>query len=463
LLTIVALTLNGRSLTPAPATAPVTRQDFSDVLVEAGVISSQNLRLYSSSLTGLPATLTYLAPEGAPVSPGDALARFDVSAFTAARDRAVLALREAESNVDRAAAEVQLDQLQSTADSEAAEQQTENARRALANQQSGKGAVDRAAAELAIGDATREVSRAATTYDSMKPLLAEGFVTRAELDRAEQSLRHAEDQQRLAIARREALVLYESPAGLSRAETDLRAASATAIRQRDAAAARARTRQAALDIAASQVDQLRENISALTAQIAHGTILADVSGLVIYRTIYFGAELRKPQIGDDIAAGQAIVGVPDLAKLTVDTRIRETDLHRLSSAAPVTVHVDAYPDLALAATVGVIGAVAETDAAHAGAKFFPVTILIQSPDARLRSGMTARVDIRVNAMSDVLTVPAASVFFDGARRYVLVSRSGSIEHRDVTVAAEDDALAVIARGVVEHERVLLALPERGPR
>ncbi len=463
LVAISALSLSGPRVGPAPATAVVTRQDFSDVIVEPGVISSQNLRLYSSSLNGLPAKLTYLAPDGATVNAGDVLARFDVTSFVQVRDRAALELREAESDVVRARAEAQLEALRAATDLDAAAELRENASRALANQTSGKGAVELAAADVAIGDAARELQQARTTYTDMKPLLAEGFVTRAELDRAEQALRHAEDQHRLATTRRDALVNFEGPAGISRATSDLKTATANAARQTETAAARGRERQATLDIALSRVDQLRANIAALTDQIAHGTIVTEVAGLVVHRELYLGADKRKPQIGDDLAAGQPFIGVPDLSRLSVEMRVRETDLHRLSNSSRVGVRVDAYPGLELPAALGFIGAIAEADPARAGAKFFPVTIVLETRDSRLRSGMTARVDIDVTSLASALTVPVQAVFSDSGRRYVLVTRGGRTERRDVTVTAENDVLAVLTAGVIEGDVVLLVDPNRGLR
>jgi len=397
------------------------------------------------------------------VRAGDVLARFDTSAFAQTRDRADIELRQAEADVVRARADGRIDALRADADQDAAAQQTQNARRALANQTSGKGAVDRATADTAVGDATRDLQQARTTFTEMKPLLAEGFVTRAELDRAEQALQRAEDQHRLATARRDALVNFEGPAGVSRAEAELQAATANAARQAEGAAAKARQRQAALDMDLGGVEHLRANMGALTDQIAHAVILADVEGLVVHQTIYFGADRRKPQVGDDIAAGQPIIGVPDLSRLSVETRVRETDLHRLSTSNTVSVRVDAYPDLVLTASLGYIGAVAETDSTRANAKFFPVTVVLQSRDARLRSGMTARVDIRVKAITSALTVPVQAVFGDNGQRYVMVSRNGRAERHDVTLAAENDIVAVVSDGVNEGDVVLLVDPRGAGR
>lgn len=438
-----------------PGTAPVTRGPFVDAIIEDGVVSSQHLRLYSSALNGLPTSLTFLIPEGTAVAPGDVLARFDVSAYeqTLARTRADLA--QAVADVERERADARLETLRAEADREAARHVSENARRALANQTDGKGAVDRAAADTAVNDATREWQQARATADDMQSLLKAGFVTRLESDRAAQALQHAADEQRLAVVRRDALINYEAPANLSRAQADVTVAAANAQRLDDTIAARLRAHAAVLASAESRVHQLSANVDALALQVARGTIIADVHGLAVHREIYFGAERRKPQIGDEVGPGQPIVAVPDLTHLSVDTRVRERDLGRVAPGSRVRVRFDAFPDLVLNATVTAIGAVAEADPTRANAKFFPVTVALESGDARLRSGMSAHVELIVTELTSALVVPSVAVAGGGTTRTVDVFTGGRIERRVVVVAADNGTIAVIRSGLSEGDRVVL--------
>lgn len=91
----------GASDTP---TAVVLRRAFADVIVETGVIGTERMRLYSSQITGTPAKLLSLVPEGRTVAAGDALAQFDVSGLVLIRDRARAELEQAEAEVRRAEA-----------------------------------------------------------------------------------------------------------------------------------------------------------------------------------------------------------------------------------------------------------------------------------------------------------------------------------------------------------------------
>lgn len=460
LIAVSAFMLSTRTAPSAgPAAATVTRRDFSDAIVETGTISTEQVRLYSSQITGVPVKLIALVPEGRTVAVGDMLARFDVSALVSIRDRARAELNQADAEIQRAEAEAEIDALRSATELDTASRQADTASRALANQSQGKSVVDLAAADAALNEALRELATARATSEDMAQLLKEGFVTRVEVDRAEQALQRAKDLHQLAITRRDALVKFEAPASLSRAEADARAAASNVARTEVSATARNRERDAAIAVAISRRDQLRFNIAALTEQIDRGTLRADAPGMVMFKELYFGGDHRKPQIGDEIVAGQPLIAIPDFSAITVETSVREVDLHRIATSNRVSVRVDAYPDAVFDGAVSFVGALAQVNDARAGGKFFPITVVIHSNDARLRSGMTARVAIVVTSLPATLVVPVIAVFGDGRAPHVfVVGAGGAPERRDVVVTAENGAFAALARGVAEGDRVFLADP-----
>lgn len=458
LIALSAVMFSTRSApTSGAPTAEVIRKDFSDAIVETGTVSTEHVRLYSSLITGTPVKLIDIVPEGTTVAAGSVLARFDVTMLAAIRDRARAEMAQAEAEIARAEAEAEVDTLRSATEIETAARQEDTAERALLNQAQGKGVVDLAAADAALNDAARELATATSNVADMAQLLKEGFVTRVEVDRAEQALQRAKDQHQLAATRRTALVKFDAPAALSRAESEAKAAASNLSRQQAAATARSRQRGAEIAMATSRRDQLRLNIASLTDQIEHGVLRADSAGMVIYRQLYFGTEQRKPQIGDEIVAGQPIIAVPDVSAITVETSVREIDLHRLAASNHVSVRVDAYPDTVFNGSVSFVGALAETNSARAGGKFFPITVALKTKDSRLRSGMTARVEIVVSSLPSAVVIPAIALLDDGGP-HVFVAGRGGPERRSVVVAAENGSFAAISSGVSPGERVLLTDP-----
>jgi HlyD family secretion protein len=188
---------------------------------------------------------------------------------------------------------------------------------------------------------------------------------------------------------------------------------------------------------------------------------ADAPGLVVYRDLFFGSDRRKPQVGDEVFSNQPIIALPDSTQLIVDTRIREADLHKVAASQQVYVRVDAYPQLRLRASVALIGALASADEGRAGTKSFPVTVKLLDTDPRLRSGMTARVDIEVASIARATLVPVKAVFEKDGETFCFVLKGGRPERQPVVIGNDNSAEVTIRQGVTAGDRVLVVDPRSG--
>ena len=87
-------------------------------------------------------------------------------------------------------------------------------------------------------------------------------------------------------------------------------------------------------------------------------------GIVVYKDVFFGSERRRPQVGDQVWANQPLLILPDISKTVVETKVRETDIHKVERNQQVSVRVDAYPDLRLSGEVTLVGTLAR-ESVHA--------------------------------------------------------------------------------------------------
>jgi HlyD family secretion protein len=452
-----AVTIPWRSTSHAP-TAIVRDGNIVETLTEPGTVSSSRLLLYGSTIAGAQAKIVELVADGHTVAAGDVLIRFDATTFEQNLAREDAALRQAEAESLRAREELRIEHLRDDGEAAQTQQQITSARAEVANQSDGRGRVQVAEVEAALADATRELDTAQKTYEDMRPLLERGFITRAELEHTEQAKKRAEEQVHLAQIRREAMVGFERPAAAARSQAELDTAEQSSNRQRESAAARLAVHEAAVRMATSHVDEINARIALLHDQIARCVVRSEAAGMVVYRQLFFGNDRRKPQVGDEVWSNQPVVALPDAEHVTVDTRIRELDLHRVKTGGDVVVQLPAYPGVELHGTIALIGALAEADATKAGSKFFPLTIALDGHEARLRTGMSAEVHIQVASLSNTLLVPLQSVFDVDGRPSIFVMERGRPIAREVTIAAEDDHNAAIAGGVAVGEVVLLSDP-----
>ena len=120
------------------------------------------------------------------------------------------------------------------------------------------------------------------------------------------------------------------------------------------------------------------------ADLERTVIRAPIPGMVVIRKEFRGKEQRKPRVGDVVWQKQAIIYLPDLSKMVVETLIREIDLHKVAIGKLVAVYVDAFPDLRLSGNVESIGVLAESrKEVNSAEKYFQVVISVSEEEERL--------------------------------------------------------------------------------
>jgi HlyD family secretion protein len=443
LLSAGALWLNPWTARETVPTALAQRQPFVQTLVEAGTVSAARMMIYAAPVGAGPSKIIELTPEGTAVNPGDVLVRFDASAIELALQKEEALLRQAEAELRRTREQLRLEQLAVEADLDDARREVESKQRIADNEREGRGRLALEEARAAAADAEREQDRARTALDDVTALLGQGFATRAEVERAEQAHRRAQEALRIAALKADLLERFDRPAAVEQADAALRSAARGASTAAERASARLAQQQAGVAIAAAAVEAAIGRIAALHERAAQSVIRAAGSGIVVHRELFFGTDRRKPQVGDEVWPNQPLVALPESESLTVETRVREVDLHRVAASQRVTVSLEAYPQLRLAGEVALVGAVAQEDPSRAGTKFFPLTIRLRDGDERLRIGMTARVDVEVAAMPEAIVVPVDAVFEEDGRHYCIVLDGTRRTRRAVTIVARNHNQAAI--------------------
>ncbi|HET7747176.1 MAG TPA: efflux RND transporter periplasmic adaptor subunit [Vicinamibacteria bacterium] len=445
------------------AVAEVQEGTFRVTIAEPGTLQALRSVTYASAIQSNQAKIIALAPEGRLVQKGDLLILFDPAPFEEEIRRSHAQLGEAQAELEKARQDLNLQAVQNAEEVAAARQRVEKSELELLDVEQGKGRVRLEEAKLAVGNAERELQKAKGAYEDLKPLLEEGFITRQELDRAQQSVQRAEEDLALAKQRHDSLQQFGRPLELSQARAE---ASLTreSLRQLEAAAAfRLTQKRAAISAAESRIQEASSRLSLAQQQLARTEARADVPGIVVYREVYFGSEQRKPQVGDQVWANQPLLILPDISKMVVETRVRETDVHKVEKNQRVGVRVQAYPDLRLTGKVTLVGTLAQEEKDRRGAKFFNVTIELQESEPRLRPGMTATVEIEVEERGKALFVPVEAVFERGPGRHVCyVSTLRGIREREVVLGPANRDFVVIERGVRRGERVALRDPAAPP-
>jgi RND family efflux transporter MFP subunit len=327
----------------------------------------------------------------------------DVRAAEAQVSQAQTALETAQENERNALADAQ-------AQLRLAEQEYASAQQDLSLLQAGSRPEDLRAAE-AQTDRARVAQEAATEGEQQAVVAAAAQVRLAEADYQ---------------AALEELALLQAG---NRPED---VASADAQRQRAAVAlrnARDATRQneaARKEVAAAeaQVRRLMETLANVQTELDDTTVIAPISGTVIHRAIEPGELITSGISG--LSVGMEIVTIADLSQLVVKANVNEVDIARLYLGQPAEIRVDAYRDEVFPATIDRISPASQQAPPGQGQSseivWFEVRALLLNPDSRLKTGMSADVDLVTQRAKGALRLPREAVVEENKRHFVHVVR-----------------------------------------
>ena len=440
------------------AAVDVREGPFRVAITEAGTLQALRSVTYASAIQSNQAKIVAMAPEGALVKAGDLLVLFDAAPFEEEIRKNQALLAQAGAEFLKAREDLKLQAIQNQEELLAARLRVEKSDLEMKDVQQGKGRVKEEEAASLVTNAERELQKAQTALSDLKPLLAEGFITRTELERAEQQVAHAQEELDLARRRRSALVDFGRPLELSQARSDSQSSRETLRQLESVASYRVSQKQAAISAAQSRIQEAEARLELAKQQLARCEVRAEVPGIVVYKDVFFGSEQRKPQVGDQVWANQPLIILPDISRMVVETRVRETDIHKVEKNQKVAVRVEAYPDLRLTGAVARVGTLAQEEKDRRGAKFFTVSVEVVESEPRLRPGMTARVEIEVEERAKALFVPLEAVFERDGRSVVYVEGRRP-RPREVVLGPSSADFVVIEKGLSRGERVLLRDPE----
>ncbi|MBW3670517.1 MAG: efflux RND transporter periplasmic adaptor subunit [Acidobacteria bacterium] len=165
--------------------------------------------------------------------------------------------------------------------------------------------------------------------------------------------------------------------------------------------------RANLAAARESVRQAQAALTQASDDLSRTTIVAPISGKVVQLNAREGEVVITGTMNNP---GSVIAVLADLSEVLVQAEVSETEVVGIAPGQPARIEVDAVLDHVYSGHVVEIGSSATSRAgAGSGLRFFVVKILLESPDERLRPGMTAQVEIVTSSLQNVLAVPVQSV------------------------------------------------------
>jgi len=197
-------------------------------------------------------------------------------------------------------------------------------------------------------------------------------------------------------------------------------ASNAAWQTADAGLAQAQARVAQ---AKAQKDSADKHITQIRANL---TRASDVLDKTVYQAPFDGTITNLPVregetvvVGIQNSPGSTLMTLADMAIITAEVRVDETDIVNVRLGQPAEVTIDAIPKKVFKAVVSQIGdnaivrstgvSTSQQTSASQEAKDFKVVVTLQDPPANLRPGLSATAKITTAAKTNVLSVPVQAL------------------------------------------------------
>ncbi len=178
-------------------------------------------------------------------------------------------------------------------------------------------------------------------------------------------------------------------------------------------------RQNGYNIAKARLEQARVQLAATRNQTGYTELVADQSGLVTAIEV---------EVGQVVATGQAVMKLARTGEREVVINVPENRLKELSAAETIVIALWADPDRIYKGRVREV-----SPSADPVTRTYPARISILNADAAVKLGMTANVDLRGDARTLAVLLPATAVFQDSGRSAVWVVDKASSQVKLVPV------------------------------
>lgn len=205
-------------------------------------------------------------------------------------------------------------------------------------------------------------------------------------------------------------------------------------------------------------DKVKTRLARSRSALDACTVRAPTSGLVIPSRAWKGSSWGVLEEGDNVWPGQTVLQIPDLSALQVVVQVHEVDASLVAVGQAGTFSLDAFPGPVYAAEVSQMANLATTIDRGSKVKYFRTVLKVANTDPTMKPGMTAKVEVAVETLDDVLSIPREAVFEGDEGPRAWVKDGAGFTARAVELGKKNATHVVILSGLSEGDVVALADP-----
>lgn len=412
----------GLASAPSYQTHVVQRGPLRITVTEDGnVESARNVDIKCQVLGG--STILWIIPEGTDVTQGTELVRLDASAIEEQLTQQRIAYEKALSAYATAQKDVEI------ADTSIREYEDGTFRQEL----------QLADANVVIGQ--ENLKSAQNVLEHSQKMFRKGYINQLQLEADHFAVKRAELELEAQNTARKVLVDFTK----AKRKTELKSTH-------EAAQAKLRAEKEAVDLEKTKLDRLEK-------QTERCVLVAPQEGMVVYAS-QRSSRMSTPQViieeGAIVRESQTVIQLPDLSQMQVKVLVHETKVDKIKPGMPADVKIRNWK------TGGKVSSVNSQPEPgswfSSSVKEYAAFVKIDGNTSAvgIKPGMTAEVEILVEELPAVLSVPVLGVIEQGeGKYYCYVKRDGGYEKRPAVIGKSNDRYIEIQDGLNEGDEVIL--------
>ena len=308
-----------------------------------------------------------------------------------------------------------------------------------------------------------QLEKANDVLEGTRELHDANYVSELELKGAVLDVERYRIQRESAVEALKLYRRYDFPKEAEMYLSDYKEAERESVRTRARARSRMAQAQARLSNAEEDVTESREDVQRRRKQVDACTIRAPAPGLVVYGTSgepWKERERGPVQEGGKVYQRQTIISLPNTAEIIVEIRVHESSVDKVRPGQHATITVDAFPDKTFQGEVLKVAPLPDSQQGflNPDIKVYATKVSMEGSHDSVRPGMSAKVEILVDQLDDVLIVPIQAVAIREGKKLCYVMASDTPQPRVVSTGAFNDTFVEIISGLEEGEQVLLNPP-----
>jgi HlyD family secretion protein len=315
--------------------------------------------------------------------------------------------------------------------------------------------------KLKIEEAEINLADAQDSLKVKEELFKEDFATAYDVEQAKLALKRATNDVETAKMNWESYRDYDLPletkkkrAAVTEAERGLERAQKRAEAQLSAKQARVQQKKVQLARVGSQIKRTKKQLDKMT-------IRAPSAGTVLYGDPDNPWNVENIKVGGQVWHNMTLMTLPDPSEMAAVVQVHEADIDKVKLKMPAFITSEMQKDVIFEGEVIKIDTVANAGRRWGGdnVKRFKVELTLKGSNLNLKPGTSARVEIQIGEVPDVLAVPLQAVFAREGKHYCYRSNGGRPERVEVEPGRSNESFVEIKSGLEDGNRVLLYDPE----